>query len=150
MGAIADSGQPWHEPGSSIPDGSFLIVRWNADRLEILSDVVATRTAWWVLTEDLLIASSSQRAIVRLLGSFEFNRDVIPWMLSCGTLGPLGGWDTRLNRLGPDARLVLDRTAWTAEPVGRPASFSPAESSDETQQAALEEALLASAAALNA
>ncbi|MEO6256943.1 MAG: hypothetical protein ABIO69_09055, partial [Sphingomicrobium sp.] len=82
LGAIADGGQPWSEPGGAVPDGSFVIARWNEAVVELLSDVVATRTAWWVLTEDYFLASSSQRAIVRLLGDFQFNREVIAWMLA--------------------------------------------------------------------
>ncbi|MEO6256957.1 MAG: hypothetical protein ABIO69_09125, partial [Sphingomicrobium sp.] len=107
-----------------------------------------TRTAWWVLTEDYFLASSSQRAIVRLLGDFQFNREVIAWMLAGGTLGPQGGWDARLNRLGADTRLVLDRAAWTVEASTRPAAFAPSPGADDAQQAALEQALAASCAAL--
>ncbi|MEO8176370.1 MAG: hypothetical protein ABI626_06890 [Sphingomicrobium sp.] len=148
LGAITDNGQPWSEPGGAVPDGSFVIARWNEAVVELLSDVVATRTAWWVLTDDYFLASSSQRAIVRLLGDFQFNRQVIPWMLSCGTLGPASGWDSRLNRLGPDTRLVLDRAEWTVEASTRPVAFAASPGADDAQLVALEQALSASAAAL--
>lgn len=110
-GAMVPGGA-WHVPGAPLPDGSFALLRVDDDRVEVAADGTASHTLWYVLTDDELIVSSSQRAIVTLLGSFEPNRDVLPWMLSAGTLGPGGGWDKRLKRVQPGERLLLDRARW--------------------------------------
>ena len=107
--------------GAPLPDGSYALLRADDAHVELVADGVASRTLWYALTDRELIASTSQRAIVTLLGSFEPNRDVLPWMLSSGTLGPLGGWDARLKRVQPGERVLLDRARWrlrsTVEPT---------------------------------
>ena len=112
IGTVLDSAERWHLPGTTVPDGSFALLRADAARVELVADGTASRTVWYVLTDDELIASTSQRAIVMLLGSFELNRAALPWMLSSGTLGPTAGWDTRLRRVQPGERVVLDRAGW--------------------------------------
>jgi hypothetical protein len=86
---------------------------------------VASRTLWYALTDRELIASSSQRAIVTLLGSFEPNRDVLPWMLSSGTLGATAAWDARLHRVQPGERVLLDRARWRLTSTIEPLEFAP-------------------------
>jgi len=70
------------------PNGAYALVRGDANVVEVVTDSLASRTIWYAQTDDLFVASTSQRAIVALLGRFEFNTEVIPWMLSSGTLGP--------------------------------------------------------------
>lgn len=89
------------------PDGSFAIFRWNKQYVELLSDVVGTRTIWYYFDDDFFIASTSQRMIVSFLGNYEANIDVIPWMMSTGTLGPYLSWDKRIKFLYPDAKLIF-------------------------------------------
>jgi hypothetical protein len=112
-------------PGAALPDGSFALLRADDTHVELAADGTASRTLWYALTDHELIASSSQRAIVTLLGSFEGNRAVLPWMLSTGTLGPTGGWDARLTRVQPGERVVLDRARWRLRSSIEPASFAP-------------------------
>ncbi len=112
IGAPLDAGNGWHLPGAALPDGSFALLRADAARIELAADDTASRTIWYVLTDEELIAATSQRAIVMLLGSFEANRRALPWMLSSGTLGPTAGWDSRLRRVQPGERVVLDRARW--------------------------------------
>jgi hypothetical protein len=102
----------WQVPGSQHPDGTFAIFRADQDVCQVLTDVVATRTVWYFQDDEKFIASTSQRALINLLGSFEFNQDIIPWMLATGSIGPLGGWDKRIKRLEPDSILTLDRHTW--------------------------------------
>ncbi len=102
----------WWRPGSEVPDGSYALFRSDSDTVELVSDIVASRTIWYVYRDDLFIASTSQRAIVALLGDFQLNSAAVPWMLSCGCLGPGYSWDHRIKSLGPDSRLVLDRSTW--------------------------------------
>lgn len=126
IGALLGDPQDWHRPGSSAVDGSYALLRSDSRRVELVADPAGTRTIWYTLRPDSFIASTSQRAIVSLLGEFEPNRRVIPWVLSSGTLGPFGGWDSRLKQLAPGERLVLDRQLWSTRSEVAPVSFEPA------------------------
>jgi hypothetical protein len=112
IGTLLDPADNWHAPGAPLPDGNYALLRVNDTHVELVSDDVGSRTLWYTLTGGELIASTSQRAIVTLLGSFEPNRDILPWMLSAGTLGPLDGWDARVKRVQPGERVLLDRARW--------------------------------------
>jgi hypothetical protein len=112
IGTLLEPTGAWHVPRAQLPDGSYALLRADDAYVELAADGVASRTLWYALTDRQLIASTSQRAIVALLGSFEPNRAVLPWMLSSGTLGPSGGWDARLRRVQPGERVLLDRARW--------------------------------------
>lgn len=117
-------GDDWHLPGAPLPDGSFALMRADDLRVELVADDVASRTIWYAFTPHELIASTSQRAIVTLLGSFVPNADALPWMLSSGTLGPTHAWDVRLHRVQPGERVVLDRAKWSLRSTRQPIAFA--------------------------
>jgi hypothetical protein len=126
IGTLLDADDDdWHVPGAALPDGSFALLRADEDEVELAADNAGSRTIWYALTDDELIASSSQRAIVNLLGSFEPNRNVLPWMLSSGTLGPTDGWDARLKRVQAGERVVLDRAHWRVRSTKEAPAFIP-------------------------
>jgi hypothetical protein len=102
----------WWDPEKNYPDGSYVLFRSDEEYIEILTDVVASRTIWYYKDNEIFIASTSQRAIIYLLGSFIFNDEVIPWMLSAGNLGPGYSWDKRIKCLPGDASLTLKRSTW--------------------------------------
>ncbi|HEX5049945.1 MAG TPA: hypothetical protein VFX89_22720 [Gammaproteobacteria bacterium] len=124
IGAVLEDAPDWHEPRSPVPDGTYALLRANADYVELAADAAASRTIWYVLTHEELIASTSQRAIITLLGNFEMNREALPWLLSSGTLGPSAGWDTRLRQVRPGERVTLDRHRWQLAHSGGPLPFS--------------------------
>lgn len=111
LGRMFGPQERWWVQGSAAPDGSFVIARHGAHAVELVTDVLATRQVWYVRTDDLFLASTSQRALVALLGSFDLNRDAVTWMLTCGHLGGVS-WDRRFHRLPGDCRLALDRDSW--------------------------------------
>ena len=78
--------------------------------LELLTDVLGTRQLWYIHAPDLFAASTSQRALVMLLRSFELDPEAVAWMLTSGHLAGRA-WDARLRRLRGDCRLSLDRIA---------------------------------------
>ena len=92
LGQVFSYSGHWDEPHSAAPDGSYAICRANDRSVELLTDFVGSRTLWYYFDDNLLLASSSQRALVTLLGSFELNREAIPWLLSSGCLGPEAAW----------------------------------------------------------
>jgi len=149
LGQMIDADDEWWKPGHKIPDGSFAIFRSDEEHVEIASDVVATRTVWYYLDDDIFVASSSQRAIVFLLKSFEFNRAVIPWILSAGLLGPGHSWDSRIKFLRGDSSLHLDRSSWTLTVRSRECRFNPAERPEKAHYDKLMQALQESMTSLN-
>ena len=112
VGTFLAESSDWHNPGSKPIDGNYALTRSDGQRVEVVTDALATYSLWIAFTRSLFVVSSSQRAIVALLGSFQPNNDVIPWMLSTGTLGPGLAWDRRLKLLKGNRRVVLDRRSW--------------------------------------
>jgi hypothetical protein len=112
LGMLLDSHEDWWKPALTSPDGSYAICRSNDGCVELVTDDFGSRPLWYVQTPDVFLASTSQRAIVRLLGDFSLNPRAVSWMLSSGCLGPEDSWDNRLRRVPPGTRLSLDRHTW--------------------------------------
>lgn len=108
-----ENGFDWQSIKGPKPNGSYAIVRGNDEYAEAVTDALATRTLWYLKNEDFFICSTSQRAIIQFTKNFEFNREVIPWMLSTGALGPEFSWDSRIKRIKPDSSVILDKKTWT-------------------------------------
>ena len=138
----------WWEMQTEAPDGSYVIVRHDERSLELLTDILSTRSLWYVQTPQLFLAATSQRALVTLLGSFELNQEAVTWLLTCGHLGA-GSWDARLRRLPGDSRLVLDRERWDVQVHQRPAVREPLPLSDAEHVDRLREAIFATCASLD-
>jgi hypothetical protein len=113
LGQLFGTCSDWHVPMAEFADGSYALFRDDDNYCEIVSDPVASRTIWYFMNNDLFVASTSQRAIIMLLGSFEFDDRIIPWMLSTGTLGPSFSWDRRIRRVPPDSSVILNKKTWS-------------------------------------
>lgn len=125
LGCLYGKDERWENPKEEYPDGSYAIFRNSSDCLEVVSDAAASRTIWYCFNDEYFVASTSQRAIVMFLGGFDFNDQVIPWMLSTGSLGPDSSWDKRIKRLPPDSSVVLDKERWSISVNRRPIVFCP-------------------------
>ena len=126
LGLLTHKPQDWHIPGGGIPDGNYALIRANEDTLELVSDVSGTHPMWYYYDEQVFIASSSQVAIISLLGSYQPNPKTYPWFLSGGHHGPLMGWDQRIRKVRSNhSKIVLDRNQWTLDEVTNKLSFSP-------------------------
>jgi hypothetical protein len=125
LGRLYGEDPRWEEPKKDYPDGSYAIFRDRHDCLEVVSDAAASITVWYYFDDERFVASTSQRAIVMLVGGIDFNDQVIPWMLSTGSLGPDASWDKRIRRLPPESSIVLDKEAWSTSVSSRPIVFSP-------------------------
>ena len=112
VGGLFGRSGPWWRAGADPPEGTYALARWDADTVELVSDVCGSRTLWYALTGEAFFASTSQRALVMLLGGFELLPEATACFLASGTLGPQVSWDARVRRLPPDARAVLDRASW--------------------------------------
>ncbi len=122
-GLLVDGERDWQKVGAAPPDGAYALFRSDSRVIELVTDVLGSRTIWYVRTDDLFIASTSQRAIIFLLGSFHSNEAVYPWVLSSGTLGPGYSWDSRLRALPADGRLVYDTRSGTLKVHKQPVLF---------------------------
>lgn len=131
----------WERPRTGRPDGAYALFRSDDTVVEIVTDTLASRTVWYVLTDRIFIASTSQRAIVALLGSFEFNPDTVPWMLAAGTLGPEQSWDRRIRCVRGASCVILDRRAWTLKEQTEPVRFEPRAVSDREHERLMADAL---------
>ena len=116
LGAMFEPDAPWWQTGTIAPDGSYAIFRAGERSgvfsIELLTDILATRTIWYVLTPQFFAASTSQRALIALLGSYEPNPQAVSWMLSTGVIGPGQSWDHRIQMLPGDSRLRFDPATW--------------------------------------
>ena len=99
--------------------------------MELVTDLFASRTIWYVLTDEVLLASTSQRALAALLGDFEPRAETVTWMIASGSLGPDHGWDRRLRRIPPGTALTLDRQRWELTGVSERVRYVPEELPDE-------------------
>lgn len=93
-------------------NGSFSIFRDEDKFFQVANDVLGSRTVWYYKDDNLFVSSTSQRAIVMCLNSFEFNDKIIPWMLSAGTIGPGYSYDKRISMIPPNSLLTLDKENW--------------------------------------
>lgn len=141
LGMPFDSHDEWMELKSDPPDGSYALFRADEMYVEVASDPAGSRTIWTYSDEDLFVASTSQRALVMLLGEFQFNTEVVPWILSSGSLGPVHGWDRRFRRVPPDTILTLHRQTWNLERKSRPVTFGSARRSIDGHKQALRESI---------
>ncbi|WP_020529658.1 asparagine synthase-related protein [Flexithrix dorotheae] len=112
LGKIFNQNEKWDIPCEAYPDGSFALFRDGDKFSEVVSDPAASRTIWYYIDQHMFVASTSQRAIVLLVGTFEFDKRVIPWILSTGSLGPLYSWDKRIKRIPSDSSIILDKEKW--------------------------------------
>jgi hypothetical protein len=147
-GVIGEPGRWWHM-GAEPPDGTYVLVRYSGARVELLSDMTASRTLWYAVDEDRLVVSTSQRAVVALLGDFHLDHGAVAWLLSAGSLGPECSWDSRVRRLPADSRMVLDRRTWRSTLDRRPVLFQPVARSSEEHLELLRDAIAWSCGALD-
>ena len=141
LGMLLDPREDWPQPGADAPDGSYALFRVDSDSVELVTDIVASRNIWYAQTDGLFIASSSQRALVCLLQSFEPNRATFSWMFSSGTIGPGLSWDRRIRQAPPDGRVRLDRGSWQVTETREPAILEPADRSEEGHRQVLHDAM---------
>jgi len=141
LGNIEVCSVDWWKPGAPVPEGAYALFRANEEKIELVTDIVASRSIWYVHTEKLFIASTSQRAIIACLQSYEPNPKVYPWLLSSGCLGPELSWDRRICKMRGDSRVVLDRRSWELSEHTTPVTFEVELITDQEHERRLENAL---------
>ena len=92
------------EPAS--PDYSFQL-KVADHEISASADFTASRAIWYIVHQNTLMISSSQRMILKMLGDFKFNRQAASWMLCSGCLGFGQSWDERIRFLKPNTTLTF-------------------------------------------
>ena len=139
----------WSGLGGPPPNGTYAIARHDASAVELVTDVFASRTIWYVQTEQAFLASTSQRALVALLRSYEACPETVTWLLAAGNLGPDHGWDLRLERVPSRSRLRLDRENWALSVTSEDLVYSPRPLPDDLHLVRLWEAIFTTCATLD-
>lgn len=149
IGGLFGATGGWWRAGGEAPEGTYALVRWDVDTLEAVSDICASLTLWYVLSNEHFLVSTSQRALVSLLGSFELLPEATACFLSSGTLGPEVSWDARIRRVLPDARITLDRAAWRVSERHATFDITAAAGAVETHVSRLRNAIATTCGGLN-
>jgi len=149
LGGILGSDNTWWSLQEPVPDGSYALFRSNNDSVEIASDAAGSRSIWYYKDQDIFIASTSQRAIISIIGNFQLNRAVLPWILSTGSLGPSNSWDSRIKLLPPDSSAILNRSSWVITGKSVKIEFKPINQSDKAHESSLMKSLLYTFQGLN-
>jgi hypothetical protein len=134
LGALYEEVKEWDLIGQQKIDGSYGIFRDDENYAQICSDMGGTRSIWYYVDQEYFIASTSQRAIVMFLGSFELDQNVVPWMLSTGTLGPYFSWDRRIKLLPADSTLTFNKKEWDFQLVHNPVVYQALDKSDQQHE----------------
>ena len=138
----------WFALGAPPPDGAFAIVRHDKDQVELLTDAFASRTVWYVHSDDLFLAATSQRALVAIQGDYEPCPEAVTWMVASGNLGPEHGWDRRLRRVPAATRLRLDRRTWSLTSARSELRYVPRTLPEQDHLARIRESIFAACAQL--
>lgn len=139
----------WDKINTKQFNGNYAIFRSNPEEIEILSDILSTKSIWYYFDETQIVASTSQRAIIQYLESFSFNENVIPWILGNGLLGPNLSWDNRISRIPPDTVLKLNRNSWSMELISGDFNFKANQLSDRDNIQELEKRIRNSFSSIN-
>ncbi len=123
VGVLHPGGAAWREVGGGSPEGTYALVRSGQGVVELVTDLVASRSIWYAFDEERLLASTSLRALLALLPGCERNARSLAWFISSGAPGPEGTWDRRIRQVPADAIVSLDRREWALRVTDRPVVF---------------------------
>ncbi len=149
LGGLFGTIGTWWRIGSEAPEGTYALARWDAGAVELVTDICASRTIWYALTDDLFLASTSQRALVTLLGSFELLPAATACFMTTGSPGAETSWDARLQPVPPNAAITLDRAVWRVTERRTPYVLSRAAGDTDAHIDRLREAIDATCGQLN-
>lgn len=101
----------WENSDKDEINGVYYRILQVSNSIRIITDSLATKSLWYVITDDFFAVSSSQRMLVALLGNFQFNKKVIPWMLSSGIILN-ESWDKRIRMVSYNEKVIFDIKEW--------------------------------------
>ncbi len=129
----------WELP--EIPASASLFIKTDSNTCKVIVNNVAGRCTWYYSDSEQFIVSTSQRAIIAWLGSFQYNPQALSWMLATGNLGPGNSWDKRLQHVSAATTLEFDRHNWKLTKSRSPVSFVKVHQSKSKLKLSLEKIL---------
>lgn len=99
--------------------GSYVKVHVNEQASQFYCDQLGSRTLWYFLNDEMLVVSTSQRAIVQLKGQFKPRQLAISWFISSGCQGPHLSWDEDVLQVRPEFVYNFDVVTWSVCPSPR-------------------------------
>ena len=116
LGRFKDIPEEAYRFGNPAPDGVAAFIRYDQNNnLEILTNKTASRTIWYYFDDKEFIASTSQRAIINILGNYQHNDLATSWLISSGNLGPGISWDKRIKHLDYSSSIFLNFQEWSSK-----------------------------------
>ena len=125
IGWLQQSFQNKSEIYTSEADGSYAIIKNDENGISFFSDQFGSRALWYYFDESILIVSTSQRAIVALKGTFQFNEEALAWYLSSGCQGPFISWDQDIKQVLPNLEYSLNIADWHLKSKQKPGMDLP-------------------------
>ena len=58
LGCMVGRSENWWKPGAPAPNGAYGLFRLDDKTIELITDSLASRTIWYVITDDTFIAST--------------------------------------------------------------------------------------------
>lgn len=94
-------------------DGAYARINCDRDNIQIDTDALGSKSVWYYFDEDRFIASTSQRAIVIILGAFDLNMDAVYVFLNTGILGFGLSWDKNIRSCKSNETVKFNVTRWS-------------------------------------
>ncbi|MBV8515292.1 MAG: hypothetical protein JO260_08325, partial [Acidobacteria bacterium] len=66
-GCTTGSDDNLFQVGAARPDGTFALFRADVNQVEVLTDYAASRTIWYLKTDEIFVAATSQRMILAVV-----------------------------------------------------------------------------------
>lgn len=110
--AMSSKGADLELPNDEKVDGSYAIVKASKDEVHFFTDQFGSRSLWYFQNSEMLVISTSQRAVVQLKGSFCPNESAMSWFLSSGCQGPYISWDEQIQQARPNLEYVFKSETW--------------------------------------
>ncbi|UYF99271.1 MULTISPECIES: hypothetical protein [unclassified Halomonas] len=114
-------------------DGSYAVIQANTQEVSFFTDQFGSRTLWYYMDDEMLVVSTSQRAIVRFKGAFAPNQAATGWFLSSGCQGPFAAWDEKIVQVKPGLEYVLDVSQWQIDARPKPGIALPQSGKESSQ-----------------
>lgn len=94
-------------PGIKITPYRIISIKEINNEIKITSDSIGDRIIWYYKDDNWFFVSNSQFYILRLVGNYQVNEEVWPWMLANGNLNDGDSWDKRIRAIPSGGSVIF-------------------------------------------